>query len=115
MYTGPDANVPTLSEVDQVITLCVRSLENADQVTRRSLSRLIGHLLASTQIERAVPAQLPPKPAKNEQDQAEPGLGSPTLAATEIVKPMLTPAEMLMYLSTQFHKNTSRKVRIGIF
>lgn len=117
MYSGADANIPTASDVDAIVTPCIRSLETADQVTRHSLAQLVGHLLASTQTERAVPVPESTQKAKKEQqDSAEGGLSSPVHAAGEVTKALFTVTEMLNHLSTHFNKpNTSRKVRIGIF
>ncbi|EJD52751.1 ARM repeat-containing protein [Auricularia subglabra TFB-10046 SS5] len=104
----------TASDVESIVLLCVRSLDGADQQTRRSLARLAGHMLASTQFERAVPVE-PPKKGKKEQDDdtaAPATMGIPT----EGPKLIMAPHEMLLILSAQFNKAaTTRKARIGIF
>lgn len=113
MY-GSD-NHPSVQDVDAIVTLCVKSLETADQTTRHSLSQLVGHLLASTQIERAVPVVETATKSKNtpgDQEDAEPSPGH----SQETTKPLLTPTEMLSHLSLHYNKpNISRKCRIGIF
>ncbi|CAA7266119.1 unnamed protein product [Cyclocybe aegerita] len=115
LYSGSDALVLTPSELDSIITLCVKSLDGADQITRHSHAQLVGHLLASTQIERIVaPPETVPKPKKDAtSEQQDDDLTA--VAAAEVTKPMLTPNEMLVHLSTHFNKPyASRKTRIGI-
>lgn len=97
--------------------LCTKSLEGADQETRQALARLVGHLLASTQAVRAPPPADQSK--KNKKGDSEDGdtEGIHTVAApADALKTILTPAEMLCQLSTQFNKpNTTRRTKIGIF
>lgn len=115
MYSG-EGNTPPLSEVDSISTLAVKSLEGADQVTRHSLAQLVGHLLATTQIERtvAVPDSVSRK-GKDPNAEDNDGLGS-VPQATEITKPLLSAPDMLSRLATHFNKlNTTRKTRVGIF
>ena len=116
MYFSTSSNFPSGSDVDTITTLCVRSLEDADQATRRSLAQLIGQMLASTQVERKVSVLEPVQKAKKDQDDMDAGLSSAVSAAAEVTKPLLTPADMLGHLSNHFNKpNASRKTRIGIF
>ena len=116
MYFSTSSNFPSGSDVDTITTLCVRSLEDADQATRRSLAQLIGQMLASTQVERKVSVLEPVQKAKKDQDDMDSGLSSAVSAAAEVTKPLLTPADMLGHLSNHFNKpNASRKTRIGIF
>ncbi|PPQ99633.1 hypothetical protein CVT24_005211, partial [Panaeolus cyanescens] len=117
LYSNPDAVILSANELDSIITQCIRSLEGADQVTRRSHAQLVGHILSTTQIERAVPPPEPPKVKKdaNAEQRDDDEVGTPS-AAAEVTKPMLTPSEMLVYLSIHFNKpSTSRKTKIGIF
>ena len=117
MYSSSDSSVLTINELDSIITQSVKSLDGADQATRHAHAQLIGHILASTQIERAVPAPEPTQKSKKDAgaDDQDDNISSSN-AAAEITKPMLTPAEMLVHLSIHFNKaNTSRKTRIGIF
>jgi HEAT repeat-containing protein 5 len=99
------------------VSLCVKSLDNADQVTRHSLAQLVGHILASTQVPRTVPIpESSQKKQPKDQGADDDGLSPGAAQAGEITKPLLTPAEMLAYLSNQFKKpNISRKTRVGIF
>ncbi|KAG6857124.1 hypothetical protein H0H87_009256 [Tephrocybe sp. NHM501043] len=116
IYSGTDVSQPSGSDVDTIVNLCVKSLENADQATRHSLAQLVGHMLASTQIERVVAVPEPLQKAKKDEDDTDAGLSSAVSAAAEIRKPTFTPVEMLTHLSSHFNKPTvSRKVRTGIF
>lgn len=116
MYPTDEPGHLAPNDIDSIITLCIRSLENTDQVTRHSHAQLVGHMLAWTQIERAVPVPEAPQKNKKDADDANTDLSSPTHAAGEVTKPMFTPAEMLAHLSGHYNKpNVSRKSRIGIF
>lgn len=117
MYSTNDSSVLTVNELDAIISQSVKSLDGADQATRHAHAQLIGHILACTQIERAVPAAEPAQKAKKDISGGDNDDGlSPTTAAAEATKPMLTPADMLVHLSMHFNKqNASRKTRIGIF
>ena len=110
-----------MSDVEAIVAACVKSLDHADQATRRSLSRLVGHMLASTQTARALP---PPDTSKRsnkkdhqkgEEDEAD-AVSPSALAVEQTAKPILAPAEMFSQLSTHFNKpSASRKTRVGIF
>lgn len=114
MYSGSDAAHPSLSDIEAILTLCVKSLENADQITRSSLAQLAGHLLASTQIPRVVP--IPEPTSKKEKEKKAEEEDGPGIPQTETSKPLLSPSEMLFRLSIHFNKpNASRKARIGVF
>ena len=117
MYPVEDST-RLVSDVDSLIMTCTKSLETADQLTRRSLAKLVAHILATTQVQRAVPVPEPPKKAKKGQNVAEddedaiPGMH----IQTEEAKPVMTPQEMLAQLSVQFNKpQASKKTRVGIF
>jgi HEAT repeat-containing protein 5 len=115
MYFGDD-HYPSGGEVDAVLNLCIRNLDNSDQATRHSLAQLIGHLLSSTQIERAISIPESSTKVKKDQDTVESGLSAAASTVAEIMKPTLTPNEMFTHLSNHFNKpNGSRKTRIGIF
>lgn len=114
MYSGPDSPPPSVSDIDAIVLLCVKSLENADQTTRHSLSHLAGHLLASTQIPRIVVA--PEPPSKKDKDKLKEDEDAPGTPQTETTKILLSPFDMLSHVSIHFNKsNATRKVRIGIF
>ena len=113
LYPAEDGN-RTVSDIESIVQLCIKSLDGADQQTRRSLSRLAGHMLASTQVERAAPAELPKKGKKELDEDAD--VPVPVGIQTEGPKLIMTPTQMLQVLSTQFNKAAaSRKTRIGIF
>ncbi|KAF5377759.1 hypothetical protein D9757_008083 [Collybiopsis confluens] len=116
LFSGYDGRILTSSDVESILALIVKSLENSDQATRQSLARLAGHILASTQIERVVPVPEVAQKSKRDNEANEERASSPIQAAAEVTKPMLTPAEMFGHLSTHFNKSSSsRKVRIGLF
>jgi len=113
LYPADDGS-RTSSDVESIVQLCIKSLEGADQQTRRSLARLVGHMLASTQVERKAPPE-PAKKGKKEQDDDN-DVPIPVAIQTEGPKLILTPNQMLQILSLHFNKAaTTRKTRIGIF
>lgn len=117
MYSTSDASSLTASELDSIVSQSVKSLESGDQATRHAHAQLVGHILASTQIERVVPTpQVTQKGAKDgASEQPDDGISS-SIAAAEVTKAMFTPQEMFVHLSTHFNKpNATRKTRIGIF
>lgn len=121
MYSHPDPVLLTLAELDSIISQSIKSLDVTDQVTRHSHAQLVGYVLASTQIERVVPTQeaLPKLSKKDLNQDVRQGMDDDVdknNVTAEVIKPMLTPQEMLVHLSTHFNKpNVSRKTRIGIF
>ena len=117
MYPADDST-RLVSDVDSLVVTCTKSLEGADQLTRRSLAKFVAHILATTQVQRVVPAPEPPKKVKKGQNAPEddedaiPGMH----IQTEEAKPVMTPQEMLAQLSVQFNKpQASKKTRVGIF
>lgn len=117
MYPADDST-RLVSDVDSLVVTCTKSLEGADQLTRRSLAKFVAHILATTQVQRVVPAPEPPKKAKKGQNAPEddedaiPGMH----IQAEEAKPVMTPQEMLAQLSVQFNKpQASKKTRVGIF
>jgi len=104
------------NDVESIVNLCTKSLETADQVTRHALSQLVGHILSSTQKERAPAASDATQKGKKDQSEDEDEISAPAHMLAEGKKTILTPGEMLGLLSAQFNKaNVSRKSRIGIF
>ncbi|CCM02125.1 uncharacterized protein FIBRA_04202 [Fibroporia radiculosa] len=117
MYPSDEVSKLT-TDVESLVTICTKSLEGSDQVTRRSLAKLVAHLLSTTQVERAVIIADTTKKGKKGQGLNEdsedivPGLH----IANEELKPIMTPSEMLSQLSTQFNRpQASRKTRVGLF
>lgn len=107
------SGVKTVAEVETYLNLCIRSLDSADQLTRRSLASAVGHLLASTQAEMEIPDSDASKRGRG------PGVDEDSIAApantSEEKRSLMTPGEMLSQLSSHFNKpNVSRKVRVGI-
>ena len=118
MFSSSDATQFASSDLEVIIVQCVKSLDSADQVTRHSHAQLVGHLLASTQIERVIPVPETSQKGKKDQgsEQHADDISSSIHAVAEITKSMLTPNDMLLLLSVQFNKfHGSRKIKIGIF
>ncbi|KAJ7205156.1 clathrin-coated vesicle protein [Mycena haematopus] len=115
LYSGADGHPPpSAADVEGILAQSVKSLDTADQITRKAHAVLVGHLLTSTQIPRAVVAT-EPKAAKKEKTDDD--VGTPVPAGVgEIVKPTLTVSEMFSYLSNHFNRSAlTRKARIGLF
>lgn len=115
MFSSMEGKLLT-NDVESIVNLCTKSLETADQVTRHALSQLVGHILSSTQKERAPAASDATQKGKKDQSEDEDEISAPAHMLAEGKKTILTPGEMLGLLSAQFNKaNVSRKSRIGIF
>ncbi len=116
MYPTGDGT-RSASEVESLVSLCVKHLESADQPTRFALSRLVAHLLASTQIERVIPINDSSK--KNKKADGRDEDEDITIAAPGAVTDaplIMTPTEIFTQLSIHFNKpQASHKTRIGIF
>lgn len=112
----PKNGAHTVIDIEQILAICIRSLEAADEPTRKSLASLVAHLVSSTQVERKVIVAENTKKGKKDDATADDDTGGPGMAApTETTKPLLGVAEMLNLLSTTFNKpSTVRKARIGI-
>lgn len=112
MYSA-GSTVKTVAEVENFLNLCTKSLEGADQLTRRSLASVVGHILASTQLEIEQPEPDASKRGKLPGDDEDSTIS--TNNVSEERRSLITPAEMLTQLSSQFNKqNATRKVRVGI-
>lgn len=116
MYPANDGN-RTVADVESIVTLCTKSLEGADQLTQQSLARLAGHILASTQVQKAPPPQDTSKKGGNKKDQDGDEKDDSPIPPPSNGVPMtiLPPDNMLLQLSSQFNRTTTtRKMRIGI-
>lgn len=101
------------SEIESIVSLCVKSIETADQITRHSLAQLIGLVLSSSQAPVVITA--PDASKKNKKEQEEDDDPAPA-APTGETKTILTLNEMLRQLSLHFNKpQTTHKTRVGIF
>ncbi|WVR04261.1 hypothetical protein IAU60_001261 [Kwoniella sp. DSM 27419] len=104
--------------VDTVTPLVLKSLETADYLTRRALSRLLAHLLAATQVPGSglTPVDNRQKTASKEgEDQGnEPNIMT-SAAEDRGSKTLLTTQEMLKYVSVPYNRpQTPRKLRNAI-
>jgi HEAT repeat-containing protein 5 len=104
-----------LPDVEQLVSICSKQLDSADQPTRLALAKLVAFVLASTQTEHVVTLPEPSKKSKKTDSLNQAEDDEPTPPPQEI-KRLLTPQEMLSQLATQFNKpNSSRRTRIGVF
>ncbi|KAG1883078.1 hypothetical protein F4604DRAFT_1920974 [Suillus subluteus] len=93
VYTPEDS--VTLTDVESIMNICVKSLENSDQM------------------ERTVAVAEQSQKGKKEQEDSD--VSTPAHIVAENTKVLLTPGDMLSQISTQFNKAHSRKTRAGIF
>ncbi|KAI1790592.1 clathrin-coated vesicle protein [Ganoderma leucocontextum] len=116
MYPSGDGT-RSVSDVESILNICVKSLDSADQLTRSVLAKLAAHMLASTQVEKVIPVVDTAKKGKKTQDEDEDEDPPPGMhVAAEESKPIMTPTEMFQQLSAHFNKpQASRKTRVGIF
>ena len=113
MYPLPGGDW-TASEIESLVSLCVKSLDTADQITRHTLAQLVGLVLSSSQAPAIIPTQ--DSTRKNKQEQGEEDDPGPTLAPAGETKTILTLSEMLHQLSMHFNKaQITHKTRVGIF
>lgn len=100
-------------EVESFINLCVKSLDGSDRLTRRHLASLTGRILASTQEEREVPYNEPPKRGKGQPEEDQ--IASSSMKPGETRSCLLTATEMLHQLSIHLNKGfVGRKVLVGL-
>ncbi|KAF5360588.1 hypothetical protein D9756_004497 [Leucocoprinus leucothites] len=110
MYSHNDGTHPSTSKVEAILNLCIKSLNMADQLTQCTLAQLVGHLLASTQVERAIPVPEPAQKPKKDQENANDNAIAPSQAA-KVKKAQLLPTKIPLLLSNSFNKpHQSRKI-----
>jgi hypothetical protein len=111
--------ISTLSDIEGVIGLAIKSLDKADHPTRRALSRLISHLLAFTQDAASVsasPSDLRGKKSGANADEHEDPVTIVTSAADTATKTLLTTSAMLKQLSNAFNRlGNARRAKNAIF
>ncbi|WVW78983.1 hypothetical protein I302_100946 [Kwoniella bestiolae CBS 10118] len=104
--------------IDMIAPLVLKSLEGADYLTRRSLSRLLAHFLAASQVPGS--GVLPIEPSKKASaKEGEDNSNEPTVmtsaAEDKSSKTLFTTQEMLRYLSIPYNKpHTPRRLRNAI-
>ena len=109
----PKNGTHIVTDIEQILTICIKPLETADEPTRKNLTLLVARLVSSTQVERKVIVVENTKKGRRMMQQLmdRPGAAAPT----EITKPLLAVAEMLRLLSTAFDiPSIVHKARIGI-
>lgn len=100
-------------EVEAFINLCVKALDVSDRSTQRHLASLVGRILASTQEEREVPQNEPPKKGKGQLEHKDHITSS--INPSENRCCLLAPTDMFHQLSTHFSKTlVGRKVLVGL-
>lgn len=107
---------PTL---EMISPLALKSLEGADYVTRRALSRMLAHFLAATQVPGSGVVASEPKrsaPKKGEgEEQDDTGVQVVTSAPEDKAKALFTPEQMFRQLSISYNRNNApRKLRNAI-
>jgi hypothetical protein len=111
------STTPLQSTLESVMPLIFKSIESADYLTRRSLSRLLAHLLAKTQeAGSGVPIVEPKRAVKKdgEVDGNEPNVIT-SAPEDRTGRTLYTPQEMLKCLSIAYNKPaTPRKLRNAI-
>jgi len=123
LHSSPDPIALTTSEIEQVLAQSVKALDSVDRFTRQAHARLTAHLLSESQVEgrkdlsSTMHSDSRQQKTKHDSDPADADDPPSANAASEQKsKPLLTPNEMLAYLSKEINKpNASRKTRIAIF
>jgi len=115
LYT---AACPLGATIDALAPLIFKSLETADYLTRRSLSRSLAHFLAASQVPGSGVIAAEPKKAAAKKDEEE-NPNEPTImtsaAEDKSGKSLYTTQEMLKILSNAYNKAQSpRKLRNAI-
>jgi hypothetical protein len=116
---APSTAVLSLSEIDSLLTQIMKSLDNpeGDKLTRMSLAKLTAHLLALTQIPRAVTSSIlkPGQSSAAPPPEESTGPGGAKSQPEVVAKPLMQPYEMLEVLSVWMSKqSSSRRQRAGI-
>jgi len=109
----------TVSDLETIISQVIKALDATDFETRNTLARLVGGLLAYSQLEGSAPAAEPKKkPVKTvdgKKDEEDDPYPTGPSAQAEQAKSLYTLQEMLLILSTPLNKlNSSRKTVVGI-
>ncbi|WVQ83814.1 hypothetical protein IAT38_005958 [Cryptococcus sp. DSM 104549] len=110
-------NTPVLQlqpTVEMIAPLALKSLEGADYLTRRSLSRMFANFLAATQVPGSGVAPVESKKASAKEGEEQSGEPTVVTSAAEDrgSKALFTTQEMLKYISTPYNRPQSpRKLR----
>jgi hypothetical protein len=115
LYT---AACPLQATIDSIAPLVLKSLETADFLTRRSLSRLLSHYLAASQIPGSgVVVSEPSRKAAKKEGEEDPNEPNVMTSAAEDKgsKTLYTTQEMLRILSVAYNRAQSpRRLRNAI-
>jgi HEAT repeat-containing protein 5 len=112
MYPPPGGDWAA-SEIESVVSLCIKSLDTADQITRHSLAQLVGLVLSSSQAPVVIATPDSTKKQKKEQEDDDSAPASTQIGETRTI---LTLSDMFHQLSVPLNKaQTTHKTRVGIF
>jgi HEAT repeat protein len=110
--------LPLQGTLETISPLVFKSLEGADYLTRRSLSQLLAHFLAATQLPGSGVVPTDPRKAGAKKGVVEEDVGMPqvvTSAPEDKIPPLYTPQQMLRTLSVPYNRpNPLRKLRNAI-
>jgi HEAT repeat-containing protein 5 len=110
--------IGTVSEIENIIGICVKGLDGADQITRHSLASLVAYLLTFTQTEHAPSsseASSGRKSGKRDKDDESDTETSPRVPPEAAPKTLMTPSDMMNVLCNWFNRpNVTQKMRVGI-
>lgn len=108
----------TAPEVESTVSICVRSLEMADQITRRSLGELVAHLLRLTQTEtesQNMDGSVLRKGTKADQETHEQNDPGPPAVIDTPAGSVMTLSDMLNVLSSWMgRQGITRRARVGV-
>lgn len=111
-FSQTTSYISGLSETENIITQAIKSLDGADTGARRSLARLIAHLLAETQREGSAPVVTAPKKKGKKEGEEEDDDEGKLPPPTDAPKTLLSFADMVKILSTPFNRpNVTRRTR----
>jgi len=110
------STLPLKENLDTIGLLVFKSLDGADYLTRRALSRLLAHLLAASQVPGSGVVVESKKVVKKEGEEQDSGPSVITSAPEDRTgKTFFSTQEALKYLSTSFNRPQSgRKLRNAI-
>jgi hypothetical protein len=115
---SPSVAILSLAEIEALVAQVMKAFDNADidTSTRLVLARLVGHLLALTQVPRttSAPIKSPPQSNAPAADEAS-TTGAAKPQAEVISRPLVQPIEMMTIVGTWMSKQTTtRKQRVGL-
>jgi HEAT repeat-containing protein 5 len=117
LYREPDPS-RSVADIENVVQLCVKSLDVIDRPTRTAFAQCVGTILASSQVQRAAPPPETNKKGKGKGREVEVDdiIDPPPPIATDAPRMIMSIPDMLGVLASHFNKiSASRKTRLGLF